>query len=294
VARPRGSCKSNEGEVLIIISKFGKVEQNRIDAITEIMQECYKRLQPHSVDLVDLYLFERSSSMEAFLTKEREEVGVASSPFDELFFAMHDAWRGIPRIVLCFEKMKKVPRLVAVGGIRHEVGHSVLHGSLRYYVLPLPKGLRELADRYGFSSEYATDLLYLVSVAVKDYEVSKLLYERGYKEDLATYVKYMLTISESDLFSWRIARNTPLAEIMCLISCLKAASCAIPLLNDEIHGSGIKHCLSESVSYFPENLSSRILRLIVKSFPSFGTDTLDNIDEVTNRCKSIFRAVFSQ
>lgn len=294
MARPRGSCKSNEGKVPIIISKFGKVGQNRIDAITEIMQECYQQLQPHNVNLVDLYLFARSSSMDAFLTKESKEVGVASSPFDELFFAMHDAWRGIPRIVLCFERMKKVPRLVEVGGIRHEVGHSVLHGSLRYYVLPLPRALRELADRYGFSSEYATDLLYLVSVAVKDYEVSKLLYETGYKEDLAAYAKHMLTISESDLFSWRIARNTPLAEIVCLISYLKSASCAIPLLNDETHGSEIKYCLSESVSHFPQDLSSRILRLIVKTFPSFGTDTLDNIDELTDRCESIFRAVFRQ
>ncbi|NIR87803.1 hypothetical protein GWO13_09720, partial [Candidatus Bathyarchaeota archaeon] len=131
----------------IIVSKFGEVDAKETDRTVAVMKECYDRLAPHEVTLVDLYIFERSSSTEAFLAKEFKEVRVVSAPFDELFFAMHDAWRGTPRIVLCLERMRKLPRLVQTGGIRHEVGHSVLHGSLRYYLIPLPPVLLDLSER---------------------------------------------------------------------------------------------------------------------------------------------------
>jgi len=103
--------------VRIVVSKFGEVDVKEVRHMIEVMEECYKRLEPHEVDLVDLYVFERSSSVEAFLTKEYREIGVASAPFDELFFAMHDAWRGTSRIILCLERMKLIPHLVQVGGI---------------------------------------------------------------------------------------------------------------------------------------------------------------------------------
>lgn len=284
---------TNQSKVHIVVSKFGKVEQIRIDSVIDVMQECYTRLRPHDVGLVDLYLFERSSSVEAFLSKECNEVGVVSTPFDESFFAMHDAWRGTPRIILCFERMKKLPKLVHVGGIRHEVGHSVLHGSLEYYLLPLPRTLVEVANRFGFSSEYAMNLLYLVSIAVKDYEVSRLLYERGYVEDLMAYAKHVLTASESDILSWKMAQGKPLAEVMCLIASLKAISCAAALLNDETYGEEIKRHLTASISYFPPDRSSLISKMILESFPSFGADTLDNINKVIGKCELIFENLFS-
>ena len=159
--------------VRIVVSKFGEVEDEKIKRVVRVMDECYDRLSPHEVTLVDLYAFDRSSSLEAFLAKEYSEVGVASAPFDELFFAMHDAWRGVSRIILCFERMRKLPKPIQIGGVQHEVGHSVLHGSLSYYVLPLPPALSELINRFGLSLEYVMNLLYLISIAVKDYEVTR-------------------------------------------------------------------------------------------------------------------------
>jgi len=79
--------------VRIVVSKYGKVYDDEVARIVDVMQECYSRLVPHDVSLVDLYLFERSSSAEAFFAKERSEVGVVTAPFDELFFATHDVWR---------------------------------------------------------------------------------------------------------------------------------------------------------------------------------------------------------
>ncbi len=265
----------------IVVSKFGEVGAEEIDRTLAIMKECYSRLAPHEVALVDLYIFERSSSTEAFLANEFKEVGVVSAPFNELFFAMHDAWRGTPRIVLCLERMRKLPKLVQTGGIRHEVGHSVLHGSLHYYLLPLPPVLSDLSEHFNLSLEYATNLLYLISIAVKDYEVSRLLLERGYVEDQVAYVKYVLTVSESDTLSWKISRGKPLAEVMCLISCLKAASCAVPLLLDKTFGEAMRRCIMESLSYLPTRYSTLLFKTVLKGFSSIGGDTLSNIDHVT-------------
>jgi len=280
--------------VRIVVSKFGRVEDETINSVIETMEECYSRLAPHEVSLVDLYVFERSSSVEAFLAKECREVGVASASFDELFFAMHDAWRGTPRIILCFERMKRLPGLVKTGGIRHEVGHSVLHGSLRYYLLSFPPPLLELADRFNLSFEYVTNMLYLISIAVKDYEVSRLLYGRGYVEDQVAYAKHLLKASESDVLSWEISRGKPPAEVLCLISCLKAAGCAAPLLTDKKVGEEIKRRLMENLSYLPADLSAPLLKVILEGFPSLEKDTLDNIDRMIRKCKAIFETVFKR
>jgi len=280
--------------VRVVVSKFGKVEDETINSVIETMEECYSRLAPHEVSLVDLYVFERSSSVEAFLAKECREVGVASASFDELFFAMHDAWRGTPRIILCFERMKTLPGLVKTGGIRHEVGHSVLHGSLRYYLLSFPQSLMELADRFNLSFEYVTNMLYLISIAVKDYEVSRLLYGRGYVEDQVAYAKHLLKVSESDVLSWEISRGKPPAEALCLISCLKAAGCAAPLLIDKKVGEEMKRHLMESLSHLPADLSAPLLKVILEGFPSLGKDTLDNIDRMIRECKLIFETVFKR
>ncbi len=280
--------------VHIVVSKFGEVTDKEIDRVIKVMEECYRRLEPHEVELVDLYMFERSSSVEAFLARESQRVGVVSAPFDELFFAMHDAWRGTPRITICLERMKKLPKLVQIGGVRHEVGHSVLHGSLVYYLLSFPPALSKLVDRFNLSREYAANVLYLISIAVKDYEVSRLLYERRYVEDQVAYAKYLLTASESDVLSWEMSQGRPLLETLCLISCLKTAGGSMPLLLDKTFGKEMKHRLVESLSYLPADHRALLLKVVWEGFSSFGTDTFDNVNRIVHECELIFEKVFGK
>ena len=271
---------NKKGYPKIVVSKFGHVENREIEYILEIVGECYGRLGPHKVELVDLYVFERSSSMNAFMAKESKEVGVASASFSELFFAMHDAFRGTSRILLCLERMKKLPKLVQDGGIRHEVGHSILHGSLLYYVLSLPPALLNLVNRFEVSREYATNLLYLISISVKDFEVSRLLYQRGYIEDQIAYAKHLLKVTETDRLSWEMSRGKPSVEILCLVSSLKTAGCAAPLLLNKTFGEELKRLLTESLSHLGTDFSALLLNMILKNFTSLGTDTINNINRV--------------
>jgi hypothetical protein len=269
--------------VHIFVSKFGRVDDEEVQQVVKFIEECYGRLAPHEVELVDLYLFETSSSVDAFLARESREMGVASAQLNDSFFAMHDAWRGTSRIILCIERLRMLPKLVQEGVIRHEVGHSVLHGELSYYLLSIPPVLLDLADRFHFPKEHAFNILYLVSIAVKDYEVSRLLTERGYFDDQFAYVEHILTVSEDDLLSWRISRGNPLAESLYLVSCLKTLSCAVPLISDERFSEKIKCIIRESLYYLPTEHSTMLLDFIADNFSSLGTDTQSNINFITNR-----------
>lgn len=154
--------------VRIIASKFGHIEDRRASGIIEVLDECYQRLNPSELPLVDLYIFKSSLAMNAFLLRERSMVGVVSSPLHESFFATHDAWRGIPRIMVCLERMNNLPSLIQAGVLRHEAGHSVLHGSAEYYNFPIPQPIAEASDRFTLPNNFSFDLLYLISTAVKD------------------------------------------------------------------------------------------------------------------------------
>lgn len=266
----------------IVISRFGKVDDQKVNKIVRIMQECYNRLAPHEVDVVDLYVFERSSAAEAFLAEESRRVGVASSSFDELFFITHDAWRGISRIIICLERMKRLPTLAQKGGIRHEVGHSVLHGSPRYYIITIPPALQDLAKRFKLSRQYVTDMLYLISIAVKDYEVSRLLHKHGYIKDQIAFAKHVLAPTESDKISWEISRAKVDAGALCLASYLKPIGYATPFLVNEGSRKEIEYYIKQNLSFLPKEHSTKLLEQTPKIFQQLKLDTMNNINKFTH------------
>jgi hypothetical protein len=229
-----------------------------------------------------LYIFERSSAVEAFLADESKRVGVASSSFSELFFSMHDAWRGTPRIIVCLERMKKLPALAQKGGIRHEVGHSILHGSPRYYMFSIPPALLGFAKRFKLSRQYVTNMLYLISMAVKDYEVSRLLHKHGYVKDQIAFARCVLAPTESDKASWEISRGKVDAEALCLVSYLKPIGYATPFLVSEGSRKEMGRYLKQSLSFLPEEHSIRLLEETPKIFRQLKLDTADNINKFTH------------
>jgi len=267
--------------VRILVSKFGDIRSETVDSIFSIMEECYNRLEPHGLSLVDLYLFERSSVLEAFLSQEYAKMGVTSSRFDEDFYATHDAWRGTPRISISVERMQSLPELIRAGILRHEVGHSILHGSPQYYIFPIPHLLLEASERFDLPIQYLNDLLYLISIAVKDFEVTRLLHTGGYIEDQVAYAENVLKVSQDDLAAWEIGKVKPQAKILCTVSRLKDFSCASALMSDEKLREKIRMKMLEGMNYFPEEVSTKILNIILKLPSSLQADTLGNVDEMT-------------
>lgn len=278
--------------VRINISKFGKIDENDLKNIIEIIKECYDRINNNGLSIVDLLIFERSISLDAFLLREYQKLKITSSRFDESFFAMHDAWYGIPRIFICLERMRKLPKLVQEGGLRHEVAHTILHGSIEYYLIPIPLALIQIMEQYSLPKGYINDVLYLISIAVKDYEVARLLVNKGYIKDQLEYANYVLKVSKNEMISWEICKNNPLLLALHLISRLKDLCYSSAFLSIPSFREKIKAFMEKSLSYMPDHYSKMLIEIIFQSFNSFGNDTLLNINILANLiAKHIFKSL---
>jgi hypothetical protein len=164
--------------VKIILKRFGRIPKEVEKEIIGVINECYKRLS-HNLDIIEILLFKNSLLMRSFYLQEQKAIGVVTEDFGSSFFARHDAWRGMPRVAVCLEMIRKVPKLIQIDSLRHEVGHSILHGSIEYYIFPITRALSEASRKFNLSKQYSFNLMYLISIAVKDFEVTKLLLKEG-------------------------------------------------------------------------------------------------------------------
>jgi hypothetical protein len=261
----------------VVLQRFGRIPKKIEREIISIIDECYERLKPHEVELVDVLLFEDSSKAYTFYLQERSTIGIVTDNIDAQFFAMHDAWRGTSRIGVVLDRMKKLPKLIQAGALRHEVGHSVLHGSLECYKFSLNKSLISASKQFKLSEGYLVNLIYLISIAVKDYEVSRLLLKKGFIEDQVAYSKYILKTSEDDLVAWKIAKDYPSMMGLALAGRLKDTASFIAL-QSKLSKTEIFDSLRKELSYLPNSILDYVLK-IVKRFPEkMSGDTSKNVD----------------
>ena len=261
----------------IVVRRFGDVEERFVEKVLEILNECYNRLGAHAVEIVEVYIFEKSSLMNAFMNDEKRKLGIETSAFEESFLAVHEAWHGIPRIMVAYDKMLHVPKLVRIGVLRHEAAHTSLHGSLEYYLFSPPLFLLELERNGVISRQVTRDFVYLTSIAVKDYEVTRLLYKIGYLKDQVAYNEYCLKPTEEELEAWKLFEKNKTFTLLFLVSSLKTACCATPLLKDERCGEEILKAITGSMNFLPAELSARLLKTL-EATSRFSGDTHKNAD----------------
>jgi hypothetical protein len=211
------------------------------------------------------------------MAAERRRARVVSAEFDDAFIAAHDAWTGIPRISISLERRKALAQLVWEGALRHEVGHSILHGSLEYYVFPMPKALLKVADEFPTLTSHLTDILYLLTLAVKDMEVTKLLVTNEYVEDQATYARFVMKPTEQDQNAWSLSSIAAEARVLCLVGRLKDIAAATVLASSpEDAPVGLEE-IEGSIGYFPQEWRTALLDTMTKILNDLGKDTFGNI-----------------
>jgi len=264
--------------VRLIVKKFGKVDNVLTGKVIEIVDECYHRLQPHSVSLVELYIYEKWFTMTALISDEEKQLGITTSPLSELFFATHDAWYGIPRIRVGLDKLAEQSELIVSGVIRHEVAHTVLHGSLEYFIFPTPRSLQTIGKELNIPENTLRDAVYLIAIAAKDYEVTRLLHRKGYLDDLVECNKYFLKPAEEDAGIWSIAHQNPSAKLLAIASYFKEICCAAPLLQDEKYGDEMTVAVKQCLIHLPTEISDGILRTVLKGLASFTEETHKNVE----------------
>jgi len=263
----------------IVLHKFGRPSSEEVEEIVKLIEECYDSLEDYQTQLVEILFFEERGEMKLYLNRERRRIGIQTQEFGEKFYAIHEAWTGIPRIWICLENLKQTDNLIYEGVLRHEVGHSILHGSIEYYLIPTPPSLSEFSRRTDLPREYVTDLLYLISIAVKDFEVTRMLVREGFVESQIAYAKEILSASEEDIASWQLAKNHPRARALCLIARLKDLTPTIALQKTGIDFSASE--LTRSLAYLPPRIQKRMLSTTEKLPEVMNGDTFKNLNAAT-------------
>jgi len=272
-----------------ILLKVKGASRSDVEHILQVIKECYTTL-PHKVDAVEVNIFQESSDALSFLAVQSSAAGVKSRGFDEDFYAYHHAWLGLPSITVSVEKLNTLPQSLADACIRHEVAHSVLHGEIRYYVIPTPPAYRSLREVCRVSDDYLMDLTYLTSIAVKDYEATKLLYSHNYRVDQVRYAEHLLDEGlETTL--WKIVETHPQAKALFLTGSLKVPFCVKPLLDQEnIHlQMKLESCLQPLGEY-----QKLLIEVVDEAAERFADDTYNNIQIAAEiYCEKILKRVLA-
>ncbi|MGQ9543217.1 MAG: hypothetical protein ACUVTM_03885 [Candidatus Bathyarchaeia archaeon] len=261
----------------LIIETFGKIPEEARRDVVRVMEDCYRRLSPHSLEIVDVMLFETSSRMEAYSSQEQGMVGISLVGLDSGFVATHEAWTGIPRILVSMERLQTMQPILREAILRHEVAHSILHGSPEYYIFPIPTSLSEVAARHRFPRQHIINILYLISIGVKDYEVTSLLLDRGFIEDQVAYSKYLMETSREDIESWNLARGDPARELMAILGRFKDLACRVAVMKHQGCKNVEETSMLDELQYLPEN---RRRGLVEVAWALTGMDCYDTFSKV--------------
>jgi hypothetical protein len=262
---------------LLHVERHGRILDEEVREILGFLEECYGSLRPVDLDLVEIVLFENDRLWRSHMAAERRRAGVTSSDFDDAYIATHDAWTGIPRISISLDRRKALTRPVWEGALRHEAGHSILHGSLEYYVFPMPKPLLDIAHEFHTLTSHLADTLYLLSVAVKDMEVTKLLVSNGYVEDQAAYARFVMKPTEQDQYAWSLSSIAAEARALCLVGRLKDLAAATVLASGSQSPPVGFEEIEESNRYLPHEARTALLDTMTKILSDLGEDTFANI-----------------
>lgn len=278
----------------IILERFGRIPDEVMVEIQTVMKDCYQRLSPHGLEIVDVMVFENSSRMEAHTSEERNALGAYPAGLDADFVATHEAWTGLPRIKVCYARYRELSPLLRAAILRHEVAHSVLHGSPEYYIFPIPNKLLEASDKHSLPRSMTVNILYLISIGVKDYEALKLLLDHQYVEDQVAYSLHVSRTEKDDLEAWDLSRGDSKKELFCLVGRFKDLACVAAVADQKGWRDLESSPAEKELEYLPKDMRKRLAGIAWALTRMDSYDTYTKVEIITdlvirNLMEQVFR-----
>jgi hypothetical protein len=171
-------------------------------------------------DQVKIHVYHSLDELQNFFFKEKKALGIVSEGETE-FIAIHEAWRGYPRIHICSERIKNLPEAVVLGAVQHELAHTILHGRSEFYSFRFSRQLISASEALGFDIELLQQCVYLLSIALKDGEVVSRLVEIGFQFGQIVLLEHMLADTRSEHEVWNTIRNLAPQRKIAMASFLK-------------------------------------------------------------------------
>jgi hypothetical protein len=198
--------------------------------VENIFRDCYRKFRSSRIPYkVEIHLVDREANMRALLKEDRLRLGMSAGGYDE-FVCSHDAWRGYPRIICSLDRLTKLNKLGRLGAIRREAAHSVLHSSMEYYIFRIPDECRHTAAIKALDPPVLDQVLYHVSIAVKDFEATKLLVQHDFIDCQFAFALGWIKPSEEDKSTWKQIQTNREAKFIYLAALLKPMLFVHPLL----------------------------------------------------------------
>jgi hypothetical protein len=167
-----------------------------------------------------LMIWKTLEKFHVFYRKEKEELGVVTGEEAD-FLATHDAWRGYPRIHICQERVKGIPRGVVQGTMHHEIGHAFHHGRTDFYTFRFSISLQQAGHSHGLNLALLQQCVYFLSIAIKDQEVVQWLAEIGLGFGQLALLGYLLSDTGEEHRAWELARGSHSLRKIALAAFLK-------------------------------------------------------------------------
>ena len=271
----------------------GRIPWGAKREVDGVLRDCYRRFGSRVPYKVEVEIVDTGITMRDFLKEEKFKLGITTSG-DEDYICSHDAWRGYPRIILCFEKLAKLNRLARLGAVRHEAAHSVLHGSLEYYIFRIPEECRHTAIIKAIDSAVLDQALYYLSVAVKDFEATRFLVQHDYISCQFAFALEWLQSSEEDRLAWNTAKANRQAKFLYQTALLKPTLFAHPLLalprskrisleQQVLLGRRVE----ELVEHLGDAEQNRLLQVTNVIVEGLTEDTHKNVDSALHQAMSL-------
>jgi len=261
----------------------GNVPRETVEKLVSEISKCYEKLGA-KLEFCEVLIFSSRYDADKFIEEENERIysklGIRISGIAPDSSVTHFAWRGWPTIAICVSDVESRPWEVASAELRRAVAHSILHGSPEYYFIPLPQCLLDLKKRGIIRPDILDLAFYMLSIAVKSFEVTRFLVNKGFIECQKKLYCYHLRIRPGEKELWEKAKNNINLLVPLLMDVFKVLSGVTPLI-EVVKDPVLMSLYKENLNLIPKHVKKFFSRMLHK-LHKLGEDTLENIFSVAD------------
>ena len=188
----------------IVIQPSEGTQKEFVAKVQSWANEVLEKIGPSAAPpFIYVNIWRRMDELQSFYQQEKQELGIVTGE-DTDFLATHEAWRGDPRIHICQERVKSIPDVVLQSVLHHEISHALLHGAPEFYTFRYSTKLQEAGRICGLDLALLQQCVYLLSIAIKDYDVVTRLTDIGLGIGQLHLLEYMITDTEDERRIWEV------------------------------------------------------------------------------------------
>ena len=200
--------------------------------IVNTLKDCFRQFGPRVPYKVEILITDTEAILRDYLRQEKFKMGVLDDSLEDTI-CLYDILKGYPRINISSEKLKGYSKLARLGLIRHQVAHSILHGSMEYRIFKIPEDCRQIAMVKGIELNILDLAMHKLALAIKDGEASKLLVEHNFVNCQLSFALEWIQPQLEARFAPKPIKIDRQQKFISQILLLKPMLFSLPLMTDQ-------------------------------------------------------------